>query len=132
MLSLFKTAIEHAIARKDEEAKYFLHSAIGVRADGAIVKARNLPVMMERKGANGSVWPFMHAESLLVRKIDSGAQILVVRVRRLDGALGMSRPCKGCQCLLRAYKVKKVYYSISNLEYGIWYPKTDEDRIYQF
>ena len=47
-----------------------------------------------------------------------GSKIFVVRLRA-DGSLGLARPCPTCQAVLKAYGIKKAYYSISNEEYGV-------------
>lgn len=84
--------------------------AVGIRSDGAIVKASNIP--------NRSPEPRAHAEARLTRKLDWGSIVYVVRIRS-DGTLAMARPCKKCQSTMRLRGVQRCYYSINNYEYGV-------------
>lgn len=84
--------------------------AIGVRNDGAIVRANNLPHRLPEPNA--------HAEARVVRKLDFGSTVFVVRVLR-DGSLTLARPCKTCQATMKFRGVKRCYYSINDTEYGV-------------
>ena len=61
----------------------------------------------------------LHAEVACLTKardldIDWGrASIFVYRIKK-DGSPGMSRPCKGCQALIKSMGIKNVYYSTEN------------------
>lgn len=59
-----------------------------------------------------------HAEARLAKKLDRGAIVYVVRINR-KGKLVMARPCANCLMILKSKKVKKIYYSISENEYGV-------------
>ena len=104
----FQMAKKVAIKRSDKR-KYRL-AALGIRKDGTIVTSTNLPCRQPEKKA--------HAEARLARKLDQGAEVYVVRVLRC-GSLANARPCKDCQATLWRHGVKRVYYSISNMEYGV-------------
>jgi tRNA(Arg) A34 adenosine deaminase TadA len=109
----------HAAARhaRELQVKYqqgFYLAAIGVRRDGAIVRATNKAL---RDGSSNPI-PSTHAEARLCRKLDAGADVYVARVTR-DGSWAMSRPCEGCQSALRARRVRRVYYTIGPGEYGV-------------
>ncbi len=104
----FRMAKMAAIKRSDKR-KYRL-AALGIRSDGAIVTSTNLPCRQPEKKA--------HAEARLARKLDQGAEVYIVRVLRC-GSLANARPCKDCQVTLRRHVVKRIYYSISNVEYGV-------------
>lgn len=93
-------AAKEAISRAD--CRTFLLGAIGVRSDGALVKSRNLPTMGREIAA--------HAEARLVKKLDYGSIVIVVRVKKADGTLGCSKPCPSCEALMSARGVKCVYY----------------------
>ena len=93
----------------DTIRKYRL-GAVGVRKDGAIVTSRNLSTRVPEPNA--------HAERRLVKKLDSGATVFVVRVLS-DGSLTLARPCPNCQKAMRGRGVKKCFYSITNNEYGV-------------
>lgn len=65
--------------------------------------------------------PKAHAECRLVGKIDRGTVVYVARPLA-DGTWGMAKPCPGCRMALRAFGVKKVYYTISQGNYGVMVP----------
>lgn len=104
----FQLAKEKAGTR-DTKRKYRL-GAVGVRKDGAIVTSRNLSTRVPE--------PKAHAERRLVRKLDAGATVYVVRVLS-DGRLTIARPCVHCRNAMKIRGVKKCYYSINDNEYGV-------------
>jgi hypothetical protein len=83
---------------------------VGVRNDGTIVTANNLSC---RKPT-----PYAHAEARLVRKLDFGSKVFVVRIQR-DGTTVNARPCKDCEIAMRLRGVEVVYYTISECEWGV-------------
>lgn len=107
----FQQCKELATAKKDRRT--FRLGAIGIRSDGAMVTAANGPTDNPR--------PHVHAEFRLATKLDHGAIVFVARVRR-DGSFGMARPCRDCRRILKSRGVKKVYYTVSNDEYGTYLP----------
>ncbi len=104
----FQMAKTVAVKRSDKR-KYRL-AALGIRSDGAIVTATNLMCRQPEKKA--------HAEARLARKLDQGAEVYIVRVLKC-GAFANARPCMNCQAILWRHGVKRIYYSISNIEYGV-------------
>lgn len=110
----FEIAAELATKKKDilDKRAYFL-GAIGIRQDGTIVASIN--------GSSTSPKRQAHCEYRLASKLDFGATIYVARVRKGDGSFAMAKPCRNCQKVLRSKKVKKVYYTISQNEYGVLY-----------
>lgn len=94
---------------KGVRRKYRL-GAVGVRSDGAIVTANNLSC---RKPT-----PYAHAEARLVRKLDFGSTVFVVRIQR-DGSVVNAKPCKDCEIAMRLRGVEVCYYTISTTEYGV-------------
>lgn len=109
MKKLARLAAEVAGKRNDHRDHQL--GAIGIRSDGAIVHARNLP--SDRQNYD------LHAEARLAQKLDVGAIVLVVRQRR-DGTLGLAKPCKRCQARLRNRGVAAVYYSDNNEIKRLW------------
>lgn len=93
-----------AACRKQDQ-RHFRLGAAAQRADGVLVSAGNGPAQGKLAGA--------HAEARLARKLDYGAEILVIRVRR-DGSLGMAKPCMACQQMLEQRKPLAVWYSTEN------------------
>lgn len=80
----------------------FRLAAIGWRADGVIVTARNGSSIEPNVGS--------HAEARLAKKLTPGSVVLVVRIKR-DGTLGSAKPCRACRSILRSVGVESVYYS---------------------
>jgi tRNA(Arg) A34 adenosine deaminase TadA len=135
MLDLLRLAAKYSLSNTKDE-RHFLLGAVGVRKDGRIVHARNdaiLDTYNRDKPCRFNVYkrfPECHAENRLTRKLDFGATVYVARVRRGDGMLAMARPCVCCSAVLRAFRVKKVFYTIDPIKYGVWLPNEDIDIIY--
>jgi cytidine deaminase len=89
--------------------RHFRLGAVGIRSDGTIVIANNVPCRQYTAQA--------HAEARLVRKLNKGSYVYVVRILR-NGELANARPCNGCQKTMRSRGIKRVYYSISSHEWG--------------
>lgn len=94
-----------------DDGRQFMHGAVGVRKDGLLVFASNIK-------SPGFI-PRCHAEARLSQKLDKGAAVYVARVRKIDGSMANSRPCEDCLRAMRRMDVRRVYYSISDHEYGM-------------
>jgi tRNA(Arg) A34 adenosine deaminase TadA len=135
MLKLLKLAAEYSLPN-DNGMRTFIVGAVGIRQDGKLVHSKNEAVFdthsRDKKGFfyQYKRFPEAHAESRLVKKIDFGATIYVARVIRSTGVLAMARPCETCQAILKAFKVDKVYYTISDNEWGCWSVKKSTDTYY--
>ena len=105
----FQIAALTACKRVDERS--FLLGALGIRKDGVLVKSVNASSYYPQRTG--------HAEARLCRKLTPHSVVYVARVRMSDGTFAMSRPCKDCQKILRSTGVSKVYYTISENEFGI-------------
>lgn len=105
----FELAAE--MAQSKDDRRTFLLGAVAVRADGALVKAVNGPSTFPLREA--------HAEKRISSKLDPGSVVYVVRVRVGDKEFGMARPCWSCLRALHAKGVKRIYYTISQIEYGV-------------
>ena len=119
----FKLAAECAISENDiNKTRHFRLGCVGIRSDGAIVKSNN----------SSSISPnrTIHAEYKLCRKMDKGGEIFVCRVKYNGGFYGMARPCIACQKLIISKNISKVYYTINDMQYGIYFPKLDLDKVY--
>lgn len=99
-----------AATLKDDRRTHRL-GAVGLRSDGVLVFACNGPVRSETPVPAG------HAETRLSRKLDKHGVVYVVRVA--PSGYGLARPCPTCQRALKRKKVQRVYYTISNDEYGV-------------
>jgi tRNA(Arg) A34 adenosine deaminase TadA len=97
-------------APKHDERSFWI-GAVGIRGDGAIVFSRN--------GCSKMIAPELHAEFRLTRKLDVGATIFVARIYKKSRLWANARPCRNCRRMLKSRKVKKIYYTISNNEYGV-------------
>lgn len=107
----FRLARQVALKGDTLEAdRHYRLGAVGIRTDGAIVTASNIPNRQPEAHA--------HAETRLVRKLDWGSTVYVVRIRR-DGSLALARPCRRCQSAMRLRGVWSCYYSINDTEYGV-------------
>lgn len=122
---------------EDIHIKSFI-GALGIRKDGAIIRAINGSIRNSYGTSNSSSGKEpvksakYHAEGRLLNKIDSGGIIYVARRRRDNGERAMARPCIRCQPLIRNFRVDKVFYSIDENYYGIWIPATNTDKIIMF
>jgi tRNA(Arg) A34 adenosine deaminase TadA len=136
MIEMFQMALEYATRRQDE--RLFLLGTVAIRgSDQKIVKSRNLPVMIDQDVMSGYntryPYPHKHSEANIIAKITPKTVIWNARGRKLDGRFAMARPCQTCETLLGYAGVEKVYYTISELEYGVMFLKSKkDDRIYQF
>jgi len=89
--------------------RHFRFGAVGVRTDGAVVTASNVPVRGPERRA--------HAEVRVTRKLNFASVVYVVRILR-NGRLANARPCSKCQAAMQQRGVI-CYYSISENEYGV-------------
>jgi tRNA(Arg) A34 adenosine deaminase TadA len=90
--------------------RHYRLGAVGIRTDGAIVTADNVPVRQPHARS--------HAEARLTRKLNRGSEVFIVRVLR-SGLLSNAHPCAKCQKAMRLRGIRRVYYSISDDEYGV-------------
>ena len=110
--SMLQMASRYAAGGIEDEKDYLL-GCIAVRRDGAIVCSRNLRTEQPN--------PMVHAEYRVLRKAGWGATLWVARVTR-DNKWAMAKPCKKCQAIIKSKGVQKVYYTISENEFGVWHP----------
>lgn len=102
-----------------DDARHYWLGAAGLRADGALVRARNGPkVVPPRNLVRGLVDDTGHAESRLLRKLDLGSVVFVARISRETGQWALAKPCAPCKHRLLAKGVKRIYYTIGPNEYG--------------
>lgn len=111
----FAIARQVAVAKDDRRTHRL--GAVGVRSDGVLVCASNGPARAVPRNPKKTSLPGAHAEARLCRKMDKRGVVFVVRINA--GGYSLARPCPNCQRTLRSRKVVKVYYTISNNEYGV-------------
>jgi deoxycytidylate deaminase len=138
---MFAIAAKVAIGDSDMARNFWL-GAVGRRRDGAIVTSRNGPASFGGQIPKFKKLPGSHAESRLCKKMDTNGEVYVVRVSREHFTktnkilYKNARPCEICQQTLRSRRVKKVYYTagedeFGNQMYGVWDPLTDKDTLYK-
>jgi cytidine deaminase len=130
MPELLSLAATVALPNMPEDPRNFWLGAIGIRRDGVLVSAKNGAVFSTTVD-NYQLMPGSHAEGRLLRKLGHGGVVYVSRVSKKDNTLAMARPCGMCQVRLRSYRVEKVYYTIDQYHYGIWYSKNNSDEIFE-
>jgi len=66
----------------------------------------------------------IHAEMDALKRCGNpkGAVIYVARIGRSND-IGLAKPCRSCQKKLIAAGIKRVVYTINNVEYGVWPPE---------
>ncbi len=101
MKSLFEVAIEAARPDKADK-RLFTLGAVAIRQDGKWIVSHN--------GSSSHPVYEAHAEARCLRKAGRGATLIVARVRK-DGTLGLAKPCRRCQALIKSKEVHAVYYS---------------------
>lgn len=111
----FQLAKEIATLRDDRRA--FRLGAIGIRHDGIIVAACNGRVAIDPTDKR-SYFSKAHAEFRLSRKLDKNSIVFVVRIGISDNKFKNGKPCNNCENFLRKRGVSKIYYTISETEYG--------------
>ena len=99
------------------DKKQFLLGAVAIRTDGATVVSTNILTQTPHASA--------HAEARVLKKADQGCVLYVARVLR-NGVWALSKPCCNCQKLIRSRRVARVYYTICENEFGVWYPATNK------
>lgn len=73
----------------------------------------------QKKSHPGSPFCGLHAEMSAIRNCDhdlAGASMYVFRQRK-DGSLGISKPCKHCERLIRQKKLKRVYFTVDKFPF---------------
>lgn len=98
-----------AAARDIVDVRTHAIGAVAIRADGALVTARN--------GFDRSLNPSMHAEHRVMRKAGHNAIVYVARHRK-NGSAGLAKPCVNCMSTLRNKGAERVYYTIADNEFG--------------
>jgi hypothetical protein len=112
IFSYFEIAGKFTQSKAD--GRSFLLGSVAIRGDGAMVRAMNAPSIEPNRMA--------HSEYRVSRMLDSGATVYVARIRLIDGSFGMAKPCRDCYKILKGKRVKRIYYTINDNEYGVIEP----------
>jgi hypothetical protein len=129
-------ALKVAMPTDINDPRSYLLGTIGERSDGATVFSKNGAVF-STTAENYQRIPSSHAEVRTVAKMDHGGVLYVGRISRIlltskspELVGSMARPCPICQKFIKAKKISKVFYTIDHNHYGIFYPKTNSDKIF--
>ncbi len=113
------------VATKIDDQRDHRIGCVGVRSDGATTTARNGSVkessskhLLTCKKTGKRRFPKAHAEVRLSKKLDVGSVVFLCRVGGKGNWL-LSKPCQNCLRVLRNKGTKRVYFTISNSEYGV-------------
>lgn len=98
-----------ATAYKGEERRAYYLGAVGVRADGTLVKSHNKSTMTPDRR--------FHAEYRLVRKLDVGSTVYVARVTKGGNKIACAAPCPSCLNVMAKRGVSRVYFTVSENEF---------------
>lgn len=131
MLYEFKLAAKVAkpTAYRELDPRNFWLGCVGHRKDGAIVTAKNGAVMSSDWKRKHLI-PDAHAEVRAIKKSGKGAILYVARLSKINDHFVMARPCTVCRSFAKSYKIEKIYYTINNYQYGIYFPESDQDIVY--
>ncbi len=105
------------IASRGAIERTFRLGAVGIRADGKIVKSVNGSTPSFNAPHSKANEPSIHAEYKLCRKLTAYSKVYVARIDR-SGNWAMAKPCQGCMLMLQAKGIKRIFYTISPNEYG--------------
>lgn len=124
-----------ALPDREDDERNFWFGCVGIRNDGVVVSSRNGSVQqLFSKSLNPDEMQKIsdyHAEGRVLKKMTRGGTLYVARVSRQTRQLQLARPCGRCRARIRSYRIDKVYYSISNDEYGLWLPmEAEDDKIF--
>lgn len=130
MFKLLQLAAKVAMPTAEKDPRTFWLGCVGVREDGVMVSAKNGASQFSTVVENYQIMPGSHAEGRVLRKLGFNGEVYVARVSRKDNSLAIARPCGMCQVRLRSFRVRKVYYTINDCQYGMWVPHTNDDKIF--
>jgi tRNA(Arg) A34 adenosine deaminase TadA len=127
MLEMLRLAAKIALPTTIGDARNFWVGSIGIRRDGVLVSAKNGAVT---DLDDYQLIPNSHAEGRVLRKLGKHGILFVARVAKGSQLLALSAPCSMCSVRIRSLKVKKVYYSINQYQYGLWDVCRDTHRVF--
>lgn len=130
MHPMLHLAAKIALPVIDNDKRSFYLGCVGIRNDGVIVSARNGAVEFSDTIKVNQLIPSSHAEGRVLRKLGKRGTMFVSRVAKGTKKLAMSCPCGLCQVRIKAFDVKRVYYTINEFQYGIWNVKLDEHKVF--
>jgi tRNA(Arg) A34 adenosine deaminase TadA len=130
MIEMIRLAAVVAMPADKMDRRNFYLGCIGIRRDGVLVSAKNGATEYFDTVPYYNLIPNSHAEGRCLRKLGKGGTLYVARVLKGNGSLGLSAPCGMCAIRIASYKVKKVFYSINDFQYGVWDVERDIHRAF--
>jgi deoxycytidylate deaminase len=141
---MFHKCAKMALPKTSQDLiKHFWLGSIAKRSDGALVGSKNLSVDInvsnpnfEKMRPNQKI-KLSHSEYRTLMKSDKGSILYVARISKKDYVennsivFKMARPCENCAMMCQIKKVKKVYYTINDSQYGVWDVEKDTDLIFK-
>ena len=116
--------IAAGIAKQGESDRSFFLGCVGIRgSDNKMVASFN--------GKTSSPKRSTHAEYRCSRKLTPGSVLYVARITK-SGEMALAKPCRNCIKALKSKGCKRVYYSISDSEYGVLDLKDVDLNSYQY
>jgi tRNA(Arg) A34 adenosine deaminase TadA len=140
---MFEIAARISEPRTDDDyIKNYWFGCVGIRgADDVMVVSKNLSVNLyipENRHDPLKIYQKIastHAESRVLKKMSTGGNLYVARISKgpflKNGEYKylMARPCNMCEQAIKSKKVERVYYTVSNKQFGIFYPKQNRDVV---
>ena len=126
---MFELAARMALPTTENDPRGFYVGSAAMRSDNAIVKAKNI-ASKAAASDNHKRNVYSHSEGKLSRFLDTGSIVFVARVSRLDFRVRLAKPCVLCHSLLKNKKVRKVFYTIGDCEYGCIDFENNRERVY--
>jgi len=130
MIEMLRLAGKVAMPTSEIDRRNFYLGCIGIRRDGVLVSAKNGATEYFDTVPYYNLIPNSHAEGRCLRKLGHGGILYVARILKGNGSLAMARPCEMCAIRIKSARIKKVYYSINEENYGLWLPQDDRDRVF--
>lgn len=129
MLNMLKLAGKVAMPTLLQDPRNFWIGCVGIRKDGVIVSGKNGAVHSTQVD-NYQLLPEAHAEGRVLRKLGKHGVLYVTRIAKANGNFAMARPCRMCRTRIKSFGVEKVFYTIDHTHYGVWFPNSNQDKIF--
>jgi len=111
MTGVLRTAIQEAL----RSASAYMVGAVVHSKSKILSSGHNQSSKTHPKAMNDGHGVCVHAEHAALMGIQhysqSNLEVTVVRIRRKDGEIAMSKPCASCMRLMESAGVKKIHYT---------------------
>lgn len=117
-------------SNSNDDKRNFLLGSVGIRDDGVSVSAKNGAVITSSY-VDYRIISDAHAEMRCLKKMGKGGIIYTTRLLKKDFSYALARPCGQCRIRLRMAGVERAIYSIDDFHWGIYFVKSNTDKIYE-